>query len=107
MNNSALPDWYERVVATQKGHYYAADHYGRLNYWLGIPVMVLTTIVGTSVFASLQEKPEPWLLILIGFASVLAAVLASLQTFLGFAARLRSIVSPVPSTERSVAIWRN
>ena len=87
MTDSVLPDWYQRVVATQKGHYLSTDHFARLNYWLGIPVMALSTLVGTSVFASLQEQPEAWLQILIGLASVFAAVLASLQTFLGFAER--------------------
>lgn len=87
MTDSVLSDWYQRVVATQKGHYLSADHFARLNYWLGMPVMALTTFVGTSVFASLQQAEPEWFRILIGFASVLAAVLASFQTFLGFAER--------------------
>ena len=47
----------------------------------------LTTLVGTSVFATLQKRPEPWLQITVGLASVLAAILASLQTFMGYSQR--------------------
>lgn len=50
-------------------------------------MIALSTIVGTSVFASIQKQPELWVEITVGLASVLAAVLASLQTFLGYSAR--------------------
>jgi hypothetical protein len=82
-----LNDWYQRVSVTQRAHYLSADHFGRRRYWLGIPAVMLSTIVGTSVFATLQKQPEPWLQISVGLASVLAALLTSLQTFLGYAER--------------------
>lgn len=82
-----LNDWYQRVAATQRAHYRSADHFGRKSYWLGIPVIGLTTLVGTSVFATLQKQPAVWLQITVGFASVAAAILASLQTFLGYSER--------------------
>ena len=83
-----LRKWESRIVATQKGHYLSAQYYSRQNYVLGVPVIVLSTIVGTSVFATLQQqKQEIWIQILVGLASVAAAVLASLQTFLGFSDR--------------------
>jgi hypothetical protein len=82
-----LTDWYQRVAVTQRAHYLSADHFSRKSYWLGIPVIVLSTLVGTSVFATLQKQPGPELQIAVGLASVLAAVLASLQTFLGYSAR--------------------
>jgi hypothetical protein len=46
---------------------------------------VLTTFVGTSVFATLQEPVNTGMRIFVGVVSVAAAVLASLQTFLSFA----------------------
>jgi hypothetical protein len=52
-----------------------------------VPVVVLTTFVGTSVFATLQEQVDVSLRIAIGIISVLAGVLASLQTFMRFAER--------------------
>jgi hypothetical protein len=54
---------------------------------LGIPVVVLTTFVGTSVFATLQDEVDTSLKIFVGVVSVTAAVLASLQTFLRFGER--------------------
>ena len=84
---AVLNGWYQRVVVTQKAHYLSAEHFSRKSYWLGIPVIALTAIVGTSVFATLQKQPEPRLQIAVGLASVLAAVLASLQTFLGYSTR--------------------
>jgi hypothetical protein len=82
-----LDDWYQRVAVTQRAHYLSADYFGARKYWLGIPAVVLSTLVGTSVFATVQKQPELWLQITVGLASVAAALLASLQTFLGYAER--------------------
>nr|CAP47576.1 putative integron gene cassette protein [uncultured bacterium]CAP48639.1 putative integron gene cassette protein [uncultured bacterium]CAP48646.1 putative integron gene cassette protein [uncultured bacterium] len=83
-----LGEWYQRVSVTQLAHYRSAGHFARKKYWLGVPAVVLATIVGTSVFASLaDDQPNVWLQIGIGLASVTAAVLTSLQTFLGYSER--------------------
>ena len=82
-----LRAWNDRAGATAETHYTIAARLGRLNVRLGIPVVVLTTFVGTSVFATLERHVDLSLKILIGTVSVLAAVLASLQTFLRFAER--------------------
>lgn len=82
-----LSDWYQRVVVTQRAHYQSADYFERKRYWLGIPAVALSTVVGTSVFAALTKQPERWLQISVGLASVLAALLTTLQTFLGYAER--------------------
>jgi len=79
-----LDDWYKRVAVTQRAHYLSAEHFGTRKYWLGIPAVVLSTLVGTSVFATVQKQPEVWLQITVGLASVAAALLASLQTFLSY-----------------------
>ena len=47
----------------------------------------MTTFVGTSVFATLQHHVNTGLRVLVGMISVVAAVLASLQTFLRFGER--------------------
>ncbi|MEH1168074.1 SLATT domain-containing protein [Micromonospora sp. CPCC 205539] len=62
----------------------------RANWWhnfLGIPVVVSTAIVGTSIFANISSKPQTAWVILAGALSLLAAVLASLQTFFKFSER--------------------
>jgi hypothetical protein len=70
-----------------KTHFAVANKLSSLNMALGIPVVVLTTLVGTSVFATLQETVNTRMRIFAGLAIVLAAVLASLQTFLSSAER--------------------
>jgi hypothetical protein len=52
-----------------------------------VPVVALTTAVGTSVFATLEHQVNTALRLLVGIISVIAAVLASLQTFLRFGER--------------------
>ncbi len=55
---------------------------------MGVPVIVITAAVGTSAFASIvTELVPPWAKMAVGAASVLAAVLASLQTFFKFSER--------------------
>jgi hypothetical protein len=54
----------------------------RHHYLLGIPLVVLTAVTGTSVFATISATPQRWFQLLIGGASVTAAVLGALQTFL-------------------------
>ena len=86
--NYVLDDWYQRVVVTQSAHYLSAQYFANRSYWLGVPVIGLTTFVGTSVFATMQRHEQDIRLqIVVGLASVLASVLASLQTFLGYAQR--------------------
>ena len=79
--------WIINVKRSQSANYKAAQFYAKLNLVLGIPTAVLATIVGTSVFATLQENVDPSWRIATGIISILAAVLASLQTFLGFSDR--------------------
>ena len=86
-SSQVLDEWYERVAVTQRAHYLSADHFGARKYWLGVPAVVLSTLVGTSVFATVQKQPELWLQLSVGLASVLAALLTSLQTFLGYSER--------------------
>ena len=68
-------------------HYDAAVIIKRYNYLLGIPIVILSTLVGTSLFASLNYSPNNWIKIVFGLVSILVALLASLQTFLKFAER--------------------
>jgi hypothetical protein len=89
--------WHRRVAAAEHGHRLMADRL-RLRYLLlGIAVVVLTALVGTSAFASINEArgdsiqglglDPDIVLVLVGTISVLAAVLSSLQTFLRYATR--------------------
>ncbi len=80
--------WLRRVAAAEAGHRRDSDQLRRGSLMLGVPVVVLTTIAGTSVFASLQNGNVPTgVRVFIGTISILAAVLSSLQTFLRFGMR--------------------
>jgi hypothetical protein len=82
-----ITDWFRRVRESQRVHYECGTRFTRLNYLLGIPTIILTAAVGTAVFASLDKAAAGNARIIVGLVSILAAVLASLQTFLGFAQR--------------------
>lgn len=82
-----IEEWYRRVSVTQAAHYYSAGNFSSRKYYLGVPTVILTTLVGTSVFAAIQKQPDYSIQILVGLASVAAALLSGLQTFLGDAER--------------------
>ena len=82
-----LLEWQRRVREHRTVHYEASKHYERRNLFLGIPVVVLTTVVGTSVFAALGKSVNPAAQIAVGLCSVIAAIFAGLQTFLRYAER--------------------
>lgn len=77
-----LQDWRNRVYAAQAAYYHEAERPRRRQLQLGIPVVIVSSLVGTAVFADWAK--EPILKWGVGGISILAAVLASLQTFLKF-----------------------
>lgn len=82
----ALLEERERLAwAAQHAYYERAGILGKLNYWIGVPVVIVTAIAGSAIVANHAGKnPIPaW----IGVITVSAAVLASLQTFFRFGER--------------------
>jgi len=67
-----------------RAHYIAWEKAARKNKWLGIPVVITTTIVGTAIFGTLQGSPGVAWKITAGLLSLLAAVLSALQTTLKY-----------------------
>jgi len=55
---------------------------------LGIPGVTLSKIAGTSVFAAIQTQLQLWLQIMVGLASVAAALLTSLQNLPSYSERV-------------------
>ena len=83
-----LDEWRQRAWAAQIAHYRDASRLRAYNVWLGLPVVVFTTVVGTSLFATVNEANlDRWLRIVVGGIAVVAAVLAGVQTFFNFAQR--------------------
>ena len=77
-----LSDWRSRVYAAQSAYYEEAERLHRQNYLLGIPVIIVSSVVGTAVFSDWgKDGVLKWL---VGSVSIVAAILASLQTFLKF-----------------------
>lgn len=80
-----LHKWYIRIRAAQTGHYKQAQQYRRQHLFLGVPVVVLSAVVGTTVFATLNDASTSTVVkIMLGSTSMLTAALASLQTFLNY-----------------------
>src|SRR4051812_36367883 len=80
-------DWHRRSRELQSAHYECAKPLERYNVLFGIPVIALSTLVGTSVFASVGKEASKEVQIVVGCISVLAGVLSALQTFLRFSER--------------------
>jgi len=76
-----------RAHRMARAQYLASKSTQQMHNRLGIPVVVLSTIVGTSIFASVSTSPALGWVIAAGLISILAATLAALQTFFGFGTR--------------------
>ncbi len=85
-----LTKWAERVRRAQAAHYDSAVRCDKRHFWVGVPVVILTSFIGTSVFVTLQKEADFSMKLAVGLASVVAAVLASVQTFLRFSERAES-----------------
>ncbi|MEO0818139.1 MAG: SLATT domain-containing protein [Pseudomonadota bacterium] len=79
-------DRYQRTYGiSARGHYRNAELKNRRHFWLGVPAIVISAIVGASIFGTIeQQNVHPYWYIAAGMLSVTASVLASLQTFFSF-----------------------
>jgi hypothetical protein len=83
-----LLKWIRRARESQASHYDMADRLNRRGRWLGVSVIGITSLIGTSAFLSLVTTAvSSALRLIVGMTSVVAAVLAALQTFLRYAER--------------------
>jgi hypothetical protein len=82
-----IDDWYRRARESQFAHFLATEPLVRANFRLGLPVVLFSTLVATSVFASLETAVSLGVRIAVGLVSISAAILSALQTFLRFEER--------------------
>lgn len=68
----------------KKKHYNARDRYAGYHKMMGIIIIILTTIMGTSVFYSLSKSELLSAQIVVVVFTVVIAVLTALQTYLNF-----------------------
>ncbi len=79
-----ISQWQNGVRIMHMAHNICATHFNRRHVMLGVPVVIVSTIVGTAVFSTLESAPETWMQIVTGLLSITAAILAALQTFLRY-----------------------
>lgn len=79
----------EAAARSARGHYKAAEREEAAHRWFGVPAVLLSAVVATSIFATLTADPAAGWKIVTGVLSLAAAALASLQTFLGHSERAR------------------
>jgi len=83
-----IEKWQVDMKLIFQSHYACAVASKNMNYWLGIPVAILSVVTGTTVFStvgdsqSAGDNPSVTAKIIVGCVSMLAAILASLQTFM-------------------------
>ncbi len=85
--NELLRGWLLHAHKGRDRHDLAARRCDHQRYLLGIPATITAAIVGTSTFAALQESPGRAIQMTIGALAIIAAILASLQSFLDLGAR--------------------
>lgn len=84
---SLLTHWHVKCRRSRAANYLAANAFSKKHTALGVLAVSISAVVGTSVFASLGKQVDAALQIVVGGMSVLAAVLAALQTFLKYGDR--------------------
>ena len=82
-----LKQWRNGVRISHCAHSDAAARCDTRARWLGVPAIVLSTVLGTSIFATLESSPGRTAKAFAGLAGIAAAVRTALQTFLGYADR--------------------
>lgn len=81
-SNQLLVEWRDRARVAQIGHYKTAVKLENRHRRIGLFVVVLNAVVGTAVFATLSEQANTVAVkVVVGLFSILAAVLAGVQTF--------------------------
>lgn len=81
----ALVVWLRRARHAQHSHHEAGKFNVRLHYIVSTPVVVITTAIGTTAFATLSESVGETERLVFGGFSMLAAALSAVHTHFRFA----------------------
>jgi hypothetical protein len=71
----------ESTLYSMKGHHVASTGWSTRNLWLGMPVVIISALVGATTFSKYTET-YPALKAFAGFLSLTVAVLSGITTFL-------------------------
>lgn len=85
--NVLLLDWFRRARESQFTHSESSIHFEMRNFYLGITTTILGIIVGSSVFISFDANSTGLIKAVLGICSILAGIIAGLNTFCGYAQR--------------------
>jgi hypothetical protein len=88
--NELLRFWLLHAHKGRDRHDKAARRNDKFFYWLGVPAVILSAAVGTSIFATLNAQVGSEFKVILGLVSIAAAILLSLQTFANFGSRAES-----------------
>ena len=79
-----LKQWADKAKCYQWLHNKSSEIYQRKNAWLTIPVIIISTIVGTGNFAQdrFTEDVRPYVVISIGTLSLIAGIITTVYQFL-------------------------
>ena len=77
-------NYLKSALMNRAAHYRAAKIANQGHVLLGAPATLISTIVGTAIFASLNGNPNNSVKIFAGLISLLGAALSALQTFFKF-----------------------
>jgi uncharacterized membrane protein len=82
-----LKAWREELGEQMRTHYSLSAKIRLLNYVLGVPTIVISILVASYIFFTINQDAGFWVKMLFGLLSLLMAILASLQTFLKYSAQ--------------------
>lgn len=75
-------------VFGKKKHFNAADRQQQCHYWLGVPLVLINIITGTTLFIVLTEDANNWVKYVPVTFAFIAAVLSGLQTYFNFSKKV-------------------
>lgn len=85
--NDLIDEWRRGLRISHRAHYEAAKHYEHMHWLLSLPAVFVSALLGTTVFASLQNSDVAWMKVAMAILSVATVGLSSLQAALRFAER--------------------
>jgi uncharacterized membrane protein YbhN (UPF0104 family) len=79
-----LRSWRNGIQIMHRSHAQAATAFTRRGRLLAVTALVLSTVVGTSIFSSINTEPSTAWKVVTGLVSLASAVFAALQAFLTY-----------------------
>ncbi len=80
-----LDQWRLGLRISHRAHHEAAKYYQRLHLIFGVPTVVISALLSTTVFATLEHSSVTSIKYILSILSVVMVVMSSLQAFLRYA----------------------